>query len=124
MRKKLAQKFEYNQREKFKAIFKRFGIRSGYKGDIRTILLTDVVDQLHNLVADHLWIDCGKQFDKLNLKEDDMVQFFARPKIYQKGYEGYNEFGEKGFAKIDYGLCYPSKVSKLTQKYNIKRGEK
>lgn len=123
MREKLAKKFKLNQREKYKAKFKRFGIRNGYKREIKTVLLTDIVDQYHKLVASHLWMDCGKQFDKLNLKEGDMIQFYARPKIYEKGYLGYDEFGEKGFPIIDYGLKYPSKVAKLTQEYVIKRSE-
>lgn len=121
LRKKLAEKFKINQREKYKAIFTRFGTRNGYKGDIKTVLLLDVIDRYHKLVTSHLWMDCGKQFDKLQLKEGDFVQFYARVKIYEKGYQGYNEFGENGFQTIDYGLCYPSKVVKLTQKYIIKK---
>ena len=121
LRQKLAEKFKVNQREKYKATFERFGIRSGYKGDIKTVLLLDVIDQAHELVTSHLWIDCGKRFDKLQLKEGDFIQFYARVKIYEKGYQGYNEFGEEGFSTIDYGLCYPSKVAKLTQKYIIKK---
>ncbi len=120
MRKKLAEKFKRNQREKYKTTFKRFGIRNGYKGDIKTVLLFDVIDQNHKLVTSHLWMDCGKQFDKLQLKEGDFAQFYARVKIYEKGYQGYNEFGENRSPTIDYGLCYPSKVVKLTQKYIIK----
>ena len=65
MRKQLADKFDH--REKYKAIFIRFGIKNGYKGPIKTVLLADIVDQVHNLITDHLWMDCGKQFDKLQL---------------------------------------------------------
>ena len=43
-----------------------------------------------------------------------MVQFYARAKSYEKGYE---------FKVIDYGLCYPSHVSKLSIKYIIKGSE-
>lgn len=118
MREELANKFTLNQREKFKATFKKYGKRSGYKGDIKTVLLIEVVDQNHKLIASHLWMDCGKGFDKLSLKEGDMIQFYARPKSYMKGYQGYD-----GHQTIDYGLSYPSKVVKLTQKYIIK-GEK
>ncbi len=120
MRKKLAERFKLNQREKYKATFKRFGIRSGYKGAIETVLLIDVIDKYHRLITSHLWMDCGKQFDKLKLKEGDMVQFNARVKVYEKGYLGYDEIGDKAFPTIDYGLSYPSKVVKLTQKYKIK----
>ncbi len=121
MRQKLAAKFKMNEREKYKATFERFGIRSGYKGDIKTVLLLDIIDRNHNLVTSHLWMDCGKQFDKLQLKGGDFVQFYARVKTYEKGYKGYNEYGEEGFSTIDYGLCYPSKVVKLSQKYIIKK---
>ena len=124
MRKKLAEKSKLNQREKYKATLKRFGIRNGYKGEIKTVLLFDVVDQGHKLVASHLWMDCGKQFDKLSLKEGDKIQFYARIKIYEKGYQGYNGFGEKGFQSIDYGLSYPSRVAKLTQEYIVKNERK
>lgn len=123
LRQKLAEKIKLNQREKYKATFQRFGVRNGYKGDIKTVLLSDVIDQSHKLVTSHLWLDCGKQFDKLLLKEGDFIQFYARVKIYEKGFQGYNEFGEKGFPTIDYGLCYPSKVAKLTKKYIIKKQE-
>lgn len=121
MREKLAEKIKFNQREKYKATFERFGIRSGYKGDIKTVLLLDVIDQNHNLITSHLWMDCGKRFDKLQLKEGDFVQFYARVKTYEKGYQGYNEYGEEGFSTIDYGLSYPSKVVILSQKYIIKK---
>jgi len=120
MREELSNKFKQNQREKYKATFIRFGKRNGYKGDI-TILLIDVIDQSHKLIALHLWMNCGKQFEKLNLKKGDMIQFFARPKIYEKGYQGYDEFGEKGCLTIDYGLSYPTKIMKLIQKYAIRR---
>ena len=120
MREKLAEKMKLNEREKYKATFERFGIRTGYKGDIKTVLLLDIIDQNHNLVTSHLWMDCGKRFDKLQLKEGDFVQFYARVKTYEKGYQGYNEYGEEGFSTIDYGLCFPSKVDKLSQKYSIK----
>lgn len=119
MREKLAKKFDLNQREKYKATFERFGKKAGYKGDIKTILLIDVVDQLHKIVASHLWMDCGKQFEKLDLKEGDMIQFFARPKVYEKGYRGHNGLEEEGYQTIDYGLCYPSRATRLTQKYII-----
>ena len=85
MRKILAEKFKLNQREKYKATFKRFGLKNGYKGDIKTVLLIDVIDQYHKLVASHLWMNCGKEFDKLELNEGEFVQFYARVKIYEKG---------------------------------------
>jgi len=98
LRKKLADKFKINEREKYKATFTRFGMKSGYKGPIKTVLLADVIDRNHKLVTSHLWMDCGKQFDKLQLEEGDFVQFYARVKIYEKGYQGYDEYGEKGFS--------------------------
>ncbi|KKM47404.1 hypothetical protein LCGC14_1558720 [marine sediment metagenome] len=124
LRKILAEKFKLNQREKYKATFKRFGVKNGYKGDTKTVLLLDVVDQNHKLVASHLWMNCGKRFDKLQLEEGDFVQFYARVKIYGKRYQGYDEYGVHGSLSIDYGLCYPSKVVKLSQKYIIKNLER
>lgn len=122
MRKELEKKFKSNQREKYKATFERFGSRSGYKDKtIKTVLLKKIADKTGKEVADHLWMDVGKRLDKLNLKEEDMIQFFARVKIYEKGYQGDNDFGEKEFLEIDYGLSYPSQVYKLQHEYIIKK---
>jgi hypothetical protein len=122
MRQILKERFERNPKEryKYKATFERFGKREGYKGWIKTVLLADLIDgRTHKLISDHLWMDCGKRFDKLDLTNGDMIQFEARTKIYKKGYEGYNEFGEKCYATIDYGLSYPSKIVKLSLSYII-----
>ena len=121
MREILKDRLKTNQRYKYKAIFCRFGQRDGYKGVIKTVLLLLIVDAVNgNLVCDHIWLDCGKQFDKLKLKEGNQIRFFARSKSYEKGYKGVNEYGEEGFTQIEYGLAYPSKVVKLTVKYKIK----
>jgi len=112
MRKVLARKYQTNKRETYKATFVRFGKRSNYKyGDKKTILLENVVDNRGFLVADHLWMDCGKQFDKIGLRKGDKFRFDARVKIYVKGYEK---------DRFDYGLSYPSKIFKLSLPYVIK----
>lgn len=113
MREELKKKLKANKREPFKATFERFGKRKGYKYPLKTICLNDIVDRRTLLVTDHLWMDCGKTFDSLKLIEGDKIQFDARPKVYEKGYEGVNDYGEECFTTIDYGLCYPSKAKKI-----------
>jgi hypothetical protein len=114
MRKILKKRFERkNKRHKYKATFQRFGSRTSYKWQKKTILLTDLIDgRTHKFIADHIWLDCGKKFDEIKIEKGDNIQFYARVKIYEKGYET---------KTIDYGLAYPSKVNKLRIPYNIKK---
>ncbi|MFO8019871.1 MAG: hypothetical protein R6U96_14700 [Promethearchaeia archaeon] len=114
IRKRLKERFHgENKRRKYRAVFERFGSRSGYKGPVRTILLKNLVDgKTHKPIADHLWIDCGKRFDKIHLTSGDLVEFYARVDAYEKGYK---------FKRIDYRLVYPSKVRKLNVDYNLKK---
>lgn len=103
------------KRRTFQGVFKRFGSKSGYKGPEKTVLVVNLIDFVtKELLTDHLWFTCGKQFDTLDLHEGDIVQFDARVTQYLKGYLGRNEFDEEGFQSIDYRLSFPTKVFKLS----------
>lgn len=114
MRAKLGKYF--GERRTFQGVFKRFGSKSDYKGPVKTILIVNLVDFVtKKVLTDHIWFTCGKQFDRLDLREDDVVRFDARVTKYLKGYQGRNEFGEEGFQELDYRLSYPSNVTNVTE---------
>ena len=112
MRKEL-RKLE-NIRSTFTATFSRFGTKSGWRGEIKTILLKDIKDVNNRVVADHLWFNCTKGFDKMSLSEGDIVKFDARVKEYLKGYCGYREDVYKPVEK-DYRLSHPTKIAKIVK---------
>lgn len=99
-------------RKTFTGTFERFGWKSGYKGDIPTVLLLDIKDCDGNTITDHLWFNKTKGFEKLNLVRGDIVQFNARVSEYIKGYFGYRENVYKP-AEKDYRLTYPTKLIKI-----------
>jgi hypothetical protein len=110
MRFKLAQ--YKGQRRRFEGTFERFGIKSGYKGPLRTLVLLKVVDVLtREEVCDHLWFTVGKQLDRLDLKEGDIIRFDARVTRYLKGYVHRDEDNRE----VDYRLSFPNKFVKMNQ---------
>jgi hypothetical protein len=110
LRKELKQYIDI--RERFRGIFERQGTKSGYKGPIPMILLTDIKDVHGNIVCDHLGFNLTKGFEQLQLSKGDVVEFNARAKVYIKGYFGYKEDVYVPIEK-DYKLSYPTKVRKL-----------
>jgi hypothetical protein len=100
------------QREKFIGIFERFGTKINYKGfPESTILLKNIKNLSEKKIADHLWFNYTKQFQKLdNLKQGDIIEFEARVKQYVKGYVNYREWIDN--REIDYKLSYPTKIKK------------
>ena len=60
-------------------------------------------------VCDHLWFTVGKQLDKLNLKEKEVIRFDARVTRYVKGYVHRDEDNRE----IDYRLSFPNKFVKV-----------
>jgi hypothetical protein len=101
------------QRELFSGVFKKYGIRSGYKGaSTETILLTTIRNGDGNLISDHLWFNMTKGFEQLGtLKEGDIVQFEARVKKYRKGY--INRQAGIDQSKFDYKLSHPTRVERV-----------
>jgi hypothetical protein len=98
-------------RLKFEGKFERYGTKTNYKGfPERTILLKDIrIDRKDGnggkIIADHLWFNYTKGFQKLGeLKTGDIIQFWARVKKYVKGYVNERE--------IDFKLSYPTHINK------------
>jgi hypothetical protein len=113
MRKKLAAINE--ERKRFTGIFVRFGKKSGWKGRSEdTLMLRDICDATtQQRVTDHLWFNVTKEFDALNLKPGQSVEFDARSKQYTKGYV--NKLGSVDNRKYDYKLSHPTKVAKVSK---------
>jgi hypothetical protein len=99
------------QRELFRGEFKKYGLKTGYRGpSTETILLTSIRDSNGNLICDHLWFNMTKGFEQLGtLKAGDIIQFEARVKKYRKGY--INRGAGIDQSKFDYKLSHPTKVS-------------
>lgn len=104
------------QRLRFVGVFARFGIKHGYRGPERTVLLRDVClnSAPDAVVTDHIWFTCGKTFDRLHLHPGDLVVFNARVTEYEKGYQGRRaeETGEAWSAR-DYRLERPTQAEKI-----------
>lgn len=116
MRKDL-QSLGNQERHTFTATFVRFGMKNGYKGPEKTVLLQDVkLDD--KIVCDHLRFNFTKGFQQCNLQEGDVVQFDGRIASYEKGYKGYREDPELIFShpiETDYKIERPSKVSVVSR---------
>lgn len=97
-------------RNTFYGTFVRFGIKNGYRGTEKTVLLKDVKTEDGVIVTDHLWFNFTKGFEKLNLEEGMVVKFDARVSEYIKGYRGYREDVYCPIS-IDYRLSHPTKLS-------------
>ena len=112
MRKELGKREE--QRGAFTGIFKRYGLKSGYKGpSTETILLASIRNAENRLVADHCWFNLTKGFEKLEpLKDGDLIRFEARVKKYEKGY--INKRAGIDQRREDYKLSHPTRISKPT----------
>lgn len=101
-------------RDTFTGEFVRTGWKSGYKGDLPTLLLINVRRKSDNkIMTDHLWFNLTKRFEQVGLNEGDKVQFDARVKKYEKGYRGYREDVYKE-VENDYKLSHPTKIIKIS----------
>lgn len=98
------------QRDLFRGTFKKYGLRSGYKGaSTETILLVSICDNNGKIISDHLWFNMTKGFEKLgNLRPGDIIQFEARVKKYRKGYV--NRRAGIDQSSFDYKLSHPTKI--------------
>jgi hypothetical protein len=115
MREELAKLF--GKRRRFQGVFVRFGQKSGYKGVLTTILLKDIVDVIsQKTVADHCWFTMGKRFEKLELKEGDIIRFYARVTDYVKGYQGRRGEDDYDYKPVerDFRLSFPTKFVKVS----------
>ncbi len=92
-------------RDTFTGIFERLGSKNGWFGQ-RTVLLKDIKNKDGEVVTDHLWFNLTKGFQKLHMRNGDLIQFDARVKAYVKGYNNIDK-------RIDYKLSYPTKLKKI-----------
>jgi len=103
-------------RRLFEGVFDRFGVKSGYKGPLKTVCLLNIRDvAAGNVVTDHLWFTVGKRFAGLNLQKGDVVRFEARVTTYEKGYRGRQDEDDIDCKPLeyDYRLSFPTKVMKV-----------
>ena len=105
-----------DSRYKFTAKVNRFGMKSGYKGPLETVLLTDL--KLENeIISDHLWINKTKGFIDSNADVGDTIEFLARANEYVKGYKGYDVIKQLEHPlQLDYKLEYPTKFKVINSK--------
>jgi len=101
---------KYNgQRLRFKGTFVRTGIATYGVHERETVLLKDIVCTTRKeMKCDHMWFNYTKQFQSLNLKEEDVVEFDARVAPYIKGYVNNRHFVDE--REIDFKLNYPTKI--------------
>ncbi len=99
------------ERGQFTGIFKKYGLKAGFKGPSKeTILLVNIRDKQGLPIADHLWFNLTKGFEKLGaLKEGECLRFEARVKVYRKGYV--NRCAGIDRSHADYKLSHPAKIS-------------
>lgn len=87
-----------NLRRVFTATVERFGRRNVNrlnKEVIWTIVLKNITDKNGKLITDHVWFNLSKEFDRLNLREGDRIEFSARVVEYYK--RNYQAKPEKDF---------------------------
>lgn len=81
--------------------------KSGYRGDVETLLLTDLKSPDGEVLTDHKWLTAGKWASAL--KEGQIIQFEARVGQYERGYFGQRE-GVFVPHSTDFQLERPTKV--------------
>lgn len=97
------------ERHTFYGTFVRYGVKNGYKGPIKTVLLKDVENDNHELITSHLWFNLTKGFSNLNLEAGDKVKFNGRIKPYIKGYMGKRNDVYVPI-EMDYQIGYPTQI--------------
>jgi hypothetical protein len=106
-------------RARFRGTFERYGsaiVRFSIRGRMRshpvkTLILLDVTDARGNLLTDHLWFRCGKQFNELQLQRGDRVEFTATVERYVKRTR--DEYDGGFYLEGDYCLKRPARMFKL-----------
>ena len=98
----------------FTGVFERQGIKNGWTGPEKTILLLEIKDEKGQVLCDHLWFNYTKGFQSLgNLAKGDIIQFDARAKTYIKGYRGWRDDVWDKPVSQDWKLSFPTKLRKL-----------
>lgn len=103
------------ERVRVKAKVSQFGTKPAWNSNVplETVLLVDVsMEERH--VADHVWLNRTKQFDRSGAVIGDYIVFDARVKLYKKGYRGRKAWttGQE-WSATDYGLSHPTRFRVL-----------
>jgi len=103
------------ERFTFNATFVRIGKKTNYMGlSEETVLLKNILKaETQEFVCDHVWLNFTRAFEKLNLREGDMISFDARIKQYTKGYV--NRKIKINLQKRDYRLSHPTQIKRLQE---------
>lgn len=107
------------KRHTFYGTFVRYGIKNGYKGTLKTVLLVDIKDENKKVVTTHLWFNLTKGFKKLELCPGDVVMFNGRVRPYVKGYKG-RRCDVFAPVEMDYLIEYPTQV-KIVKRKKLKK---
>lgn len=103
-------------RQRFTAVFVRFGSKKAFKGPpIVTLLFKNIKDKHKKDYCDHIWFTNNEQFKTLDLQPGDQISFTARVREYTKGYQGKrhdDEFYNSKPISKDYRLSHPNKIVK------------
>ena len=97
------------KRGKFYGVFERYGSKTNWKGyPETTVLLKEIKDLNGKVVADHLWFNLTKGFEKIgDMNDGTIIAFEARVKPYTKGYVNYRQGIDD--RQTDYRLSHPTK---------------
>ena len=102
------------QRRRFHATFERLGTKAFKNHVSQTLLFLNVQDVTARMqVTDHLWFPMSKAFQKLDLKQGDVVVFDARVNPYFKRSRNPDVLDDEHTLERDYKLSYPSNCRKL-----------
>jgi len=116
--KKLAKKV--GVRETFTGIFRQFGTKKGWNGIYENrILLKNIKTLDGSEVVYKAWFNFTKEFEKAELKANDIVQFDARVKKTSKWSKDYRNEVYK-LIKIDYKLVFPTKIKIISGRNSLK----
>jgi hypothetical protein len=101
-------KADLETRKKFRAVFARFGKKSGFRGrSEETILLTNVTDaETGKPLTDHIWMNLTESFLAAGARPGMTIEFEARVKGYTKGYV--NKRYKIDLQKKDVKLSHPT----------------
>jgi hypothetical protein len=98
-----------NARRVFRGTFQGFSRKHMRQEFEWTLILKNITDKDGNVLTDHLWFNLNKEFDKLNLKDGDRVEFSARVVEYVKGRKNVSKKNKE----IDYKLDLIKGIRKL-----------
>lgn len=93
------------------ATVERYGLKSEYVGgDSITILMKNIylISGMKEIYCDHVWMTCGKWFQKENIRIGSKISMNCHVKEYQKGYVNWREFIDE--RTIDIGIQRASNI--------------